>query len=155
MDDYDRDTNTLAIHRNVTTIHGAYVEGDPKTQAGKRTIVLPGFVIDGLKAWRPAQLAHAWRRSIVAGQRPDHHAFRRGKPGAPHRVFSLQRHLWRGWSPQNEVARPETLARLFFVVSGAALASGLRPAGPRIDGGNGRDLQPRNGWCRLRRGHGD
>ncbi|MEO8541356.1 MAG: tyrosine-type recombinase/integrase [bacterium] len=56
--DFDRDSGTLTIRRNVTTIRGQYVEGEPKTQAGQRNIILPDFAADALRAWRPLQLAH-------------------------------------------------------------------------------------------------
>ncbi|MBE0610990.1 MAG: site-specific integrase [Dehalococcoidia bacterium] len=128
-EDYDRDTSTLAIHRNVTTIHGAYVEGDPKTQAGKRTIVLPGFVIDGLKAWRPAQLAERlaagepWTNTgriitLPDGASPPHHtAYNRfkgtcGAAGVPKTRMHDLRHLHASFLLSAGLPLPAVSARL-------------------------------------------
>ncbi len=128
-EDYDRDTNTLAIHRNVTTIHGAYVEGDPKTQAGKRTIVLPNFVIDGLKAWRPAQLAErlavgeSWTNTgriitLPDGASPPHHiaysAFKGtcGAAGVPKTRLHDLRHLHASFLLSAGLPLPAVSARL-------------------------------------------
>jgi len=55
-EDLDRATGALSICRNVVTIHGVYIEGDPKTRAGIRTVELPPFAVGALKAWRVVQL---------------------------------------------------------------------------------------------------
>lgn len=83
-EDFDSDAGTLSIRRSVTTIRGAYVEGDPKTQAGRRIIALPGFAIAGIKAWWPRQLAErlalgeSWQDTgriitMPDGSTPPHH----------------------------------------------------------------------------------
>ncbi|NJD65033.1 MAG: site-specific integrase [Chloroflexi bacterium] len=128
-DDFDRDTGALTIRRNIVTIHGAYVEGDPKTQAGKRTVVLPGFAIDGLKAWRPAQLAQrlaagpSWRDSgriitLSDGESPAHHiAYSRfkgtcGAAGVPKTRMHDLRHLHASFLLSAGLPLPAVSARL-------------------------------------------
>ena len=55
--DVDLERQTIRVHRTVDYIpkHG-YVETEPKTAAGRRTILLPSFVIDMLKQHRVQQL---------------------------------------------------------------------------------------------------
>jgi integrase len=54
--DIDFEHQTARIHRTVDYIHHGYVETEPKTMAGRRTIVLPSFVIESLKRHRINQL---------------------------------------------------------------------------------------------------
>lgn len=55
--DIDFTANTLKITSTVTFISGhGYVEGEPKTEKSKRTIVLPRFVIRSLKEHRLRQM---------------------------------------------------------------------------------------------------
>lgn len=128
-EDYDRETGALTIRRNIVTIHGAYVEGDPKTQAGKRTILLPGFAIDGLKAWHPAQLAErlavgeSWTNTgriitLSDGESPPHHvAYSRfkgtcGAAGVPKTRIHDLRHLHASFLLSAGLPLPAVSARL-------------------------------------------
>jgi integrase len=53
------EANTLEIKRTVTFISGhGYIEGEPKTEKSKRTIVLPRFVVRSLEKHRLRQLAY-------------------------------------------------------------------------------------------------
>ena len=76
-EDVDRATGALEIRRNVVTIRGQYVEGEPKTHAGTRVVQLPTFAIDVLKAWRTVQLEQrlaqgaAWADTGRIVTRPD------------------------------------------------------------------------------------
>ncbi len=54
--DIDFDTNILQIRRNVNHLTGhGFVVGEPKTEDGKRKIVLPRFVVEDLKRHRERQ----------------------------------------------------------------------------------------------------
>ncbi len=55
-EDYDRDAGTVSIHRNLVRIAGQFMEGEPKTRAGTRTLHLPAFAVEALRAWRVPQL---------------------------------------------------------------------------------------------------
>src|SRR5207247_10231469 len=51
------EARTLQVERTVTFISGhGYIEGEPKTEKSKRTIVLPRFVIRSLERCRLRQL---------------------------------------------------------------------------------------------------
>jgi integrase len=55
--DINLEERTLKINRTVTRLKGRYVEGDPKSQKSKRTIVLPRFLIESLIRHRQRQLS--------------------------------------------------------------------------------------------------
>lgn len=55
--DVDLERHLVSVHRTVDYIHHGYVETEPKTAAGRRTIVLPSFVVDMLRQHRVQQLA--------------------------------------------------------------------------------------------------
>jgi integrase len=128
-EDFDRDSGALSIRRGLTAVHGAYVEGDPKTKAGTRTITLPGFAIDGLKAWRPAQLTErlaageTWQDTgriitLPAGASPPHHiAYNRFKgtcsaAGVPKTRIHDLRHLHASFLLSAGIPLPAVSARL-------------------------------------------
>ncbi len=51
--DIDFDTGVLQVRHNVAYVNGVgFVESEPKTKAGRRKVVLPTVVIEGLKAHR-------------------------------------------------------------------------------------------------------
>lgn len=55
--DVDLDKRVLRISRALTYITGhGFVEGEPKTEKGKRSILLPAFVVETLKRHRMGQL---------------------------------------------------------------------------------------------------
>jgi integrase len=60
-EDFDRDARTLSIRGTLVRIQGEYLEGEPKTRAGRRAICLPNFADSVLRSWRPAQLEQRLR----------------------------------------------------------------------------------------------
>jgi len=60
--DVDLEKGVLRVARTLTYVNG-FVEGEPKTAKGKRTILLPQFVIGTLKRHRVTQL----EKRLVAG----------------------------------------------------------------------------------------
>lgn len=57
----DLDTGTARIERTRGFVQRRSYEGPTKTQAGQRTIALPGFAVTALRAWRKVQASERLR----------------------------------------------------------------------------------------------
>ncbi len=80
-EDVDLVASTLRICRTLQRIGGQWVEGEPKTQAGRRTISLPPTAVEALKK----QKAMTEERRLQAGPgwREDHGLVFTGEVGGP------------------------------------------------------------------------
>lgn len=47
-DDIDLHRGTVVVRRTVAELDGEFIEGPPKTKAGRRTVTLPAFVVESL-----------------------------------------------------------------------------------------------------------
>lgn len=56
-EDMAPDASTVTVWRTRTLIRREWVEGEPKTGAGVRTVTLPGFAVEALRRWRRVQAA--------------------------------------------------------------------------------------------------
>lgn len=55
--DADLDSGVVSVARTRTLLHGRFVEGEPKTVAGNRSVTLPAFSVAALRAWKRVQSA--------------------------------------------------------------------------------------------------
>lgn len=56
-DDVDLDRATITVRRTVAELDGKFIEGPPKSAAGRRTVTLPLFVVDAIREHRKLLMA--------------------------------------------------------------------------------------------------